>query len=240
MVAFETTRDALRLDVRRYTRNQWYAAAQALREATKAAAADVPDVESLTFERADLRRDTDGDGWTDILEKWLATDPDLADTDGDTLDDSRDGTPRGVGPEPAGPCAARDVFVAAFAAKFGIGYYGDEVPLFGVLPEALHFQYSAPRAPVILLTPDEAAERAAEPGWSEVVDFWFESDESDAPFRRPHVVGEDGIVFSDEGRKAVVHPAYRCSEACGNAHRVVLRCIDGRWYPVEVHLTWVS
>jgi hypothetical protein len=43
---------------------------------------------------ADIERDTDGDGWTDLLEAKLHTDPAKADTDGDGLGDALDDFPQ--------------------------------------------------------------------------------------------------------------------------------------------------
>src|SRR4030095_8395640 len=43
---------------------------------------------------ADLARDTDGDGLTDLLEERIVTDPNAADTDGDGILDGRDPLPQ--------------------------------------------------------------------------------------------------------------------------------------------------
>lgn len=66
-----------------------------------------PEVEQrLTFTWAALRKDTDGDGWTDLLEARLHTDPARADSDGDGLPDPLDPAPRGRGSDAPPPCAA--------------------------------------------------------------------------------------------------------------------------------------
>lgn len=54
---------------------------------------EVPDI-VLDLRLSDLERDTDGDGWTDILEVKLHTDPTRADTDGDGLSDALDDFPQ--------------------------------------------------------------------------------------------------------------------------------------------------
>lgn len=48
-----------------------------------------PPLDPSTFSR-----DSDGDGWTDLLERRVGTDPRLADSDGDGVADSRDAAPR--------------------------------------------------------------------------------------------------------------------------------------------------
>lgn len=42
---------------------------------------------------AEVERDSDGDGWTDVEERYLALDPNAADSDRDGLPDGRDATP---------------------------------------------------------------------------------------------------------------------------------------------------
>jgi hypothetical protein len=60
---------------------------------------------------AELRRDTDGDGLTDLEEGPIVTDPRARDTDGDGLEDGADPAPLGAA-RPAG--APDEVWVAAF------------------------------------------------------------------------------------------------------------------------------
>lgn len=67
----------------------------------------------LDFPLAELARDSDGDGVTDLLEERLATDPHNADTDGDGIDDNHDALPQVA--YSAHRTAATDVIEAAFA-----------------------------------------------------------------------------------------------------------------------------
>ncbi|MGC4042328.1 MAG: hypothetical protein QM758_00810 [Armatimonas sp.] len=62
-----------------------------------------------------LRVDTDGDGWTDVAEKRLGTDPQRADTDGDGLKDSEDANPLAA-PRPLSE--TEKVLHAAFEARY--------------------------------------------------------------------------------------------------------------------------
>ena len=47
-----------------------------------------------TLSLAELQRDSDGDGLTDVMERYTFSDPTLADTDGDGFDDAHDRYPR--------------------------------------------------------------------------------------------------------------------------------------------------
>ena len=51
----------------------------------------------LVVDLDDLQSDEDGDGWTDVMELGLATDPDSEDTDGDGLSDPEDPLPLTIG-----------------------------------------------------------------------------------------------------------------------------------------------
>ena len=62
-----------------------------------------------------LGKDRDGDGWTNLVEQRLGTNPAKADTDGDGLIDSRDKNPL-VAPRPLGE--VEQVLAAAFEARF--------------------------------------------------------------------------------------------------------------------------
>ena len=70
-----------------------------------------------------FRRDTDGDGWSDLLENRLGTDPQSRDTDRDGIDDSADRNPLaksrpsfGNGADPVPP-PSRRIFGQAQASR---------------------------------------------------------------------------------------------------------------------------
>jgi hypothetical protein len=73
----------------------------------------------LDLSLADLTRDSDGDGLTDLAEKRLLTDPHDADSDGDGLSDGDDRLP-GV-PQSADNSAATQALTAIVAKISGVG-----------------------------------------------------------------------------------------------------------------------
>lgn len=66
-----------------------------------------------------LRRDTDSDGWTDLVEKRLGTNPKQADTDGDGLKDSEDANPLAASHSLSD---TEKVLQAAFEARYRIDF----------------------------------------------------------------------------------------------------------------------
>lgn len=84
---------------------------------------------------ADLAKDSDGDGWTDEVEKRLGTDPSSKDTDGDGLIDSIDKNPLAA---PRKLSEKEKILQAAFEGRYcfcsGDGY---KVPCLVKLPEGV-------------------------------------------------------------------------------------------------------
>ncbi|HLK58069.1 MAG TPA: hypothetical protein VKU00_15985 [Chthonomonadaceae bacterium] len=80
----------------------------------------------------ELSRDTDGDGWTDLVEKQLGTDPTKSDTDGDGIPDSKDANPL-TGRKPQ--TDEEKILAAAFEGRFR--YAEDDVPCVVVMPEGI-------------------------------------------------------------------------------------------------------
>ncbi|MBI5485964.1 MAG: PQQ-binding-like beta-propeller repeat protein [Deltaproteobacteria bacterium] len=271
VVSVRTTRRGADVVFRRKTREmlnrEWalqYGSA-ADREGT--AAVPEPADETIEFRWRDLSRDGDGDGWTDLLEGFLTTDPDAADTDGDTIGDALDPAPVGSGPAVAGPCAAADAYVAAFVAKFSAGYYADPLPLFLVGHPDRSYQYPAPGGPVIAIAEEAAAARRASGrlgvsfGFGSVRPAEGDGDPEMAGLAATTVLGSEGtwpwggmgelpdsafvrfvgdVGLTEDGTGAVLLSGYGCGMTCGSGHRVELRCVDGRWYPVAIRMTWIS
>jgi hypothetical protein len=120
----------------------------------------------LTLPLADLRRDSDGDGLTDLEEQELLTDPDRPDTDGDGLSDANDpmpgvpfdGTPVNVSRAEALASALKEIF-----QNDPRTYKPGESPVSGGLAAFLVsdprlFSGFQPVRRTIVLTPPEAVE----------------------------------------------------------------------------------
>jgi hypothetical protein len=69
---------------------------------------------------ADVLRDSDGDGWTDVEERALGTNPDAADSDGDGLPDGADVCPTYAAPSSEASDEDAQILRRAIFALFGI------------------------------------------------------------------------------------------------------------------------
>lgn len=154
--------------------------------------ARVPEQRSLSVRPAALRRDSDGDGLADVVERRLRTDPEAADTDGDGVPDGIDPSPR-VSARGEVDEAGR-VVQALWATAWGgdsarqvraIAAYGARaVPLYGY------------GGPAIWLTPDELVAWRDEVGrGAETILFG----------RETAAAGQwgPGVTFSPEGGDAL-------------------------------------
>ena len=172
--------------------------------------------QTWTLSLKELRRDTDGDGWTDIEEQRLGLDPKRADTDGDGVSDGRD-----VCPDYAPPASeARDedaqIVQRVFFAMFGLS--GSRYILFagGERPKRVQFWgYGGP----VLYGGDLKEFRRKYPEGSVSVSWSVGKKEK----------GEVVVSLSDyEGPLA----------ASGQDMR--LRKIGGEWFVVELLPGWIS
>lgn len=203
-------------------------------------AQDGPAKQRVAVRWADLTRDTDRDGWTDLLERRLRTDPARADTDGDAIADGLDPAPRGSGPASSGACAREAVLTAAFFAEFGLS--ASTVPIFVVGPAEVNLQYEGYPGPVIYLTDEEADALQAEVGLDGASYFSFAQRFEEGPDGEAHPVGSplDMVEFSPDGTRAVLDVSEFRGRLNAEGHRVELTCLQGRWYPVSVTRTWIS
>lgn len=188
----------------------------------------------------DLTRDTDRDGWTDLLERRLHTDARLADTDGDALPDPLDPAPRGAGPSPDAGCAREAVFPAAFFAEFG--FIEGQDPVFVEGPAEVNLQHEGYPGPVIYLSYEEAEQLRAEVGLDGSTYFSFAQRREVGVDGERHAEGSplDEVRFSDDGRRATLEVRAFRGSLNAEGRRIELTCLGGRWYALSSVLTWTS
>ena len=80
----------------------------------------IPPPETREWLVADIDRDTDGDGWTDIEERTLGLDPARADSDGDGVNDAHDRSPLHAPPVSEGQDNEAQILGQALFAVFGV------------------------------------------------------------------------------------------------------------------------
>jgi hypothetical protein len=199
-----------------------------------------PAEETITLRWADLRRDSDRDGWSDLLERRLRTDPAKADTDGDGTTDPRDVAPLGTGPVPADSCTRETALTAAFFAMFA--FSTEAVPLFVEGPGDMNLQYEGYPGPVVYLGQEEANALQTEVGLDGATYFFFHQESTAQPDGTWQAVGSpmDDVVLSSDGTEATVEVGEYRGNLNSVGHRIVLRCLDNRWYPLSIEQTWVT
>jgi len=108
---------------------------------------------TITLSLADLRKDSDGDGLTDVVETRLGLDPHKADTNGDGVTDSKDPNP--LTPPIKSQTDRNRILQTIFTALFG----GDQAsdPIVVILDKASKQPFNGAHARVLCLTPDEYA-----------------------------------------------------------------------------------
>ena len=87
--------------------------------AHRPATADPPP-ETRDWVLADIDKDTDGDGWTDIEERTLGLDPSRADSDGDGVNDAHDRSPLHAPPAAEREDTEAQILGQALFAVFGV------------------------------------------------------------------------------------------------------------------------
>ncbi len=174
-----------------------------------------------------IRRDTDGDGLTDLVEKRLGTDRRKADTDGDGLPDAVDPCPN------AAPRALGDdekIMAACLDARF----FGEDWDGPAVLSAAnvKPFELYGGCAPLMWAKEkDESGLRAVYGGGAEMLHF------APADFERP----EAPLIEYGPGRRTARTGICRRSGGLnGDGFLVDLKKIGDEWFVVDMEMAWIS
>ena len=162
----------------------------------------------------ELRKDTDGDGWTDIEEQRLGLDPKRADTDGDGIADGRDVCPDYAPPPGEANDEDAQIVQRAFFATFGLT--GSRYVIFADGGRPVQFWgYGGP----VLFNVNVAEFRKKYPEGSVSVNWTVGKKEND----------EVVVDVSDyEGPLAA------------SGMGLKLRKIGGEWFVVELTPGWIS
>ncbi len=107
--------------------------------------------QKMEMKLSELRKDTDGDGLSDLVEVRLGTDPAKADTDGDGVPDGLDRNP--VAGKSRSDSAKNRLLQDVFSAVFGGDTRPD--PIFVVLDKPHWQEFMGSSARVICISPDE-------------------------------------------------------------------------------------
>jgi hypothetical protein len=182
-----------------------------------------PGDQRVEIRLADVLRDTDQDGWTDIEEQRLGLDPNKADTDGDGLADGMDPCPNYA---PTNADASKENSIILQKAVFAT------------------FGLSGSR---YLLIVGPSAERGVDPttqkiqAWGYPGPIIYREDSGDS-WRKAHGFG--GVFVSwrvartgDEAKVTILD--YEGSEAAGSQY-VLLKKISGKWTVVGRQFGFVS
>jgi hypothetical protein len=185
---------------------------------------------SVQFELAELRRDTDGDGLPDVVERRIRTDPSLQDTDGDGLIDSKDSAPNGA----ALPASEeQDIVRAVFQQYFTFKDAADHD--LAVMVSEFPLQWLGRQGPTITLTPRQDSEFIEEAGLDGVAHIsiapgWHERGRDEDP-------DQELAVAADERR-------YRLTSYRGGLNAVgydiTVRRLGRRWLIKECTMAWIS
>jgi hypothetical protein len=159
----------------------------------------------------EVERDSDGDGWTDLEEGRLGTDPHNPDSDGDGIPDGRD-----VCPLYAAPGVVDDSSMVLQTAVFGAFALTGSRQLLYVTPRTPRVQLAGYGGPVIF---DRAIPKSGDGNGATYVGW---------------------TITSKTDTEAVVEVTDWEGLLAAGGQLVRLKRIAGRWVVVAVRSTWVS
>lgn len=169
---------------------------------------------------ADVNKDTDGDGWSDIEEKRLVLDWTSVDTDRDGSPDGNDICPNHAPSPFEGNDEEARILKKVFFAGFGLLYSQDLLLVGG---NARPLQFWGSRAPVLV-----GVDR------SEWIRQW-----NRAP---PRVSWNVKSVSQDASgvRTAVVEFSDFVGALAAAGYTATLKHLDGEWFVVKIVMNWIS
>lgn len=175
----------------------------------------------------EIRKDSDGDGLTDLAEQRLATDPNNKDMDGDGLADSVDPCPN------AAPRALGDkekVVAACVEARFFAEDWGSPAVIAaeGMAPFEL---YGYPRTLIWSTETGRAGLSAVYGGGMNTISFHSPDENSRDP---------NFIKFSEGGKSARTMISRYSGGLNGDGTEVWLKKIGDEWFVVDMRLRYVS
>jgi len=185
-----------------------------------------------------LSHDSDGDGWTDLLEKSIGTDPNKADTDGDGLIDSRDRNPTSA---PREPGDEEKIIHAVFEAWF---LFDRDHNMLSVLelPEGIK-PFELLSAPWVTVTRGHGKRNIGgrvleENAGTAITKF----EEIKTDFSEKPIISSqrNWILWSDDHRKAKVHYFILFATLNGIGFDFILEKIGDEWFVKKMELTEAS
>lgn len=191
-------------------------------------------------ENAAVRKDSDGDGWTDLLESRFGTDPRRADTDGDGLRDSEDMNPL------AAPRQLADNEMVLKAAFEALNQFDAPAgsPCLMELPKGIKPFEVANWGWVVLQHKPGAAspmDKLRQPGRIYVdydytsMDFAGKRTERGKP-PYPGAV----ILWNADRTEALVQVGLIAGPRAGTGHNIRVRRFGREWVVVDVEMAWIS
>jgi hypothetical protein len=180
----------------------------------------------------ELARDSDGDGWTDLVEKRLGTDPRNPDTDGDGLPDSQDKNPL-TAPRPISE--DEQVLVRAFEQAWWSSTGG---PAVVGLPEGMR-PFELNGSPWIILPAGSMPKWTGNGPYGMAV-VSFSPPWKDFAGHALHGEVEGTVLYNDARTEAKVHMESYHGPLAATGSDIHLRKHGGRWLVVGAESIWVS
>lgn len=182
----------------------------------------------------EVTRDRDGDGWSDLAEARLGTDPELPDTDGDGLADAQDRNPVAA---PRLLTLEEKILAAAFEARYR--HDGRGSPLVVLFPDGIQpFELYGWDGITVPRRSDAPVEKLHGKGVG-FAGFW--QPEFDFRGRRLRTVpGAFPALVSPDGREARLHISTGFAGLDATGYFIRLRRIDEDWVVSGLEQRWIS